>query len=62
MSLNLKTREQLRELNAQAWSDFKAHWPMGLVACVREFAVGTLLGVALGLSLVVWALYRAGLP
>lgn len=54
--MNLKTREQLRELNAQQWEDFKAHWPMELLDLLRDLGAGTLLGVLLGLSCVLYAL------
>lgn len=56
MKLDLKTREQLRDLNAQQWADFKAHWPMEVLGLVRDLGVGTLLGMLLGLSLVLWSL------
>jgi F0F1-type ATP synthase assembly protein I len=51
MKLDLKTREQLRELNAQQWSDFKVQWPMHIFDLLVDFGGGTLLGVLLGLSL-----------
>jgi len=60
MKLDLKTREQLRELNAQDWSDFKAHWPMRLVDLLIDFCAGTLLGLLLGLSVVLYALRSLG--
>lgn len=50
--MNLKTREQLRELNAQDWADFKAHWPMRVTELALDVGAGTLLGVLLGLSAV----------
>lgn len=56
MSLDLKTREQLRELNAQSWADFKAQWPMHVYDLLLAFGGATLLGVALGLSGVLYAL------
>lgn len=56
MSLNLKTREQLRELNAQDWQDFRAHWPMRLFQLLVDVGAGTLLGLLLGLSLVLYVL------
>jgi hypothetical protein len=56
--LKLKTREQLAELNAQAWADFKAHWPMHVLEICRDAGTGTLLGVALGLALVIEVLPR----
>ncbi|MDP3109018.1 hypothetical protein [Hydrogenophaga sp.] len=58
MSLDLKTREQIRELNAQAWHDFKAHWPMEVLEFLVDLGVGTLLGVLLGLSLVLYVIER----
>lgn len=60
MKLDLKTREQLRELNAQDWSDFKAHWPMRLVDFLTDLGAGTLLGLILGLSVVLYALRSLG--
>lgn len=48
--MNLRTREQLRELNAQDWQDFKAHWPMRAIELCLDIGAGTLLGVLLGLS------------
>lgn len=56
MSKTLKTREQLRELNAQDWADFKAHWPMRLWELLMDFGAGTLLGVLLGLSMLLYVL------
>lgn len=58
MSKTLKTREQLRELNAQDWADFKAHWPMRLWELLMDFGAGTLLGVLLGLSMLLYVLER----
>lgn len=56
--LDLKTREELRELNAQSWEDFKAHWPMEVLDVLIALGAGTLLGVALGLSAVLYALQQ----
>ncbi len=53
--MNLVTPERLRELNAQDWQDFKAHWPMRLTDLLLDFGAGTLLGTALGLALVLYA-------
>lgn len=58
MKLDLKTREQLRDLNAQQWADFKAHWPMHFVEIFKDLFLGTLLGAALGLSLSLYALQQ----
>lgn len=58
MKLTLRTRRELAVLNAQDWADFKAHWPMHLVELLARFAVATLLGLAFGLSLALWALER----
>lgn len=56
--MNLKTREQLRELNAQEWADFKAHWPMHLLALLVDLGGGMLLGVLLGLSCLLYVVER----
>lgn len=56
MKLDLVTRERLRELNAQQWQDFKAHWPMHVYDLLVDFGGATGLGVLLGLSLVLYAL------
>ncbi len=56
MKLDLKTREQLRDLNAQQWADFKAHWPMHLVEFLNDFGAGTILGLLLGLACVLHVL------
>ena len=58
MSKTLKTSEQLRELNAQDWADFKVHWPMRLLELLMDFGAGTLLGVLLGLSMLLYVLER----
>lgn len=57
--MNLRTREQLRELNAQDWADFKSHWPMRVIELVLDIGAGTLLGVLLGLALLLAALEGA---
>lgn len=56
MKLDLKTREQLRDLNAQQWLDFKTQWPMHVFDLLVDFGGGTLLGVLLGLSLFLYVL------
>lgn len=56
MKLDLKTREQLRDLNAQQWLDFKTQWPMHVFYLLVDFGGGTLLGVLLGLSLFLYVL------
>lgn len=60
MKLDLKTREQLRDLNAQDWLDFRAHWPMRLLELLVDVGAGTLLGLLLGLSVVLYALRSLG--
>lgn len=42
--------DELRELNAQEWQDFKAHWPMRVLDLAIDLGAGTVLGVALGLA------------
>lgn len=54
----LKTREQLCELNAQEWADFKVHWPMHVLGLAKDFGAGTLLGVLLGFSMLLYVLER----
>lgn len=60
MKLDLKTREQLRDLNSQDWSDFKAQWPMRVVELLLDVGAGTLLGLLLGLSVLLYALRSLG--
>jgi hypothetical protein len=50
------TRRRLAQLNAQAWEDFRAHWPMHVLQLVQDFSAGFLAGTALGLALLVYAL------
>jgi len=57
MKLDLKTREQLRELNAQQWADFKRHWPMEVFRLLADMGVGLLLGMLLGLALLLFVLW-----
>lgn len=54
---SLRTRRQLKLLNAQAWADFKRYWPMHLLDFLNEFGWGVLLGVLLGLAVVIYALH-----
>lgn len=58
LSKDLKTVEHLRKLNEQEWADFKAHWPMRLWELLMDFGAGTLLGVLLGLSMLLYVLER----
>lgn len=58
MRLDLKTREQLRELNAQDWQDFRAHWPMRFWELLMDVGAGTLLGLLLGISSVLYVMER----
>lgn len=58
MRLDLKTREQLRELNAQQWADFRAHWPLRLWDLLMDIGAGTLLGLLLGLSVLLYVIQR----
>ncbi|NPC57016.1 hypothetical protein [Caenimonas soli] len=55
----LRTRRELALLNAQARSDFKAHWPMRVYDLFMDLAGGTLLGLALGLAALLSVLVRA---
>jgi hypothetical protein len=52
----LKTVERVKALNAQHWADFKKHWPMEVLALLRDIGFGFLAGVALSLSLFVYLL------
>ena len=53
------SREQLRELNAQAWSDFRAHWPMEVLRLLLDVGGGFCFGFALGLAFLVFVLEAA---
>jgi len=52
----LRTRRQLRLLNAQHWADFKQHWPMEVFDLFCQIVGGFLFGVALGLATLIYAL------
>ena len=52
-------RAHARGLAADAWSDFKAHWPMHVFDMLREAGVGTLLGAALGFAAAIYVLQVA---
>jgi hypothetical protein len=58
-SLHTITRKRLAVLNRQEWEDFKQHWPMELLRLALDACWGTLLGILLGLSIVVWVLEQA---
>lgn len=57
--MDLKTREQLRELNAQQWADFKAHWPMEVLCFLRDFGFSAALGASLGFASAIYYLQAA---
>jgi len=48
--------QQLKELNAQDWADFKAHWPMRVMDAFKEVCGGFVVGVFSGLLAVMWAI------
>lgn len=52
----LITREQLRDLNAQSWEDFKCHWPMELFRLFVDICGGFAFGLCLCLALFLYAL------
>lgn len=56
--LDLRTRRQIRLVNAQYWADFKQHWPMELLQLLLDTGSGFLAGVALALSLFVYLLLQ----
>ena len=49
-------RAAWREDRHERWELFRKHWPMHLVEIADDLGFGVLLGCALGLSLVIWAL------
>lgn len=51
-----KSRTALRELNAQDWQDFKAHWPMRVLDVAADFGCGTVLGVLFGLAVFIYGM------
>lgn len=53
-----RRRRELRILNAEAWADFKEHWPADVLWVLRDCGGGFLFGVALGLAAVVQVVIR----
>ena len=49
-------RQRHADERARDWQDFRQQWPMHLCEFLKDFGAGTLLGVALSLSLVLWVL------
>jgi len=56
----LRTRRQLRLINAQSWADFKQHWPMEVLHFLMDIGWGVLLGVSFGLAVVIYVLHSLG--
>lgn len=53
-------RAHARGLAADQWDDFRKHWPRHVLELLLDIGAGTLLGVALGLSALIYALHRLG--
>lgn len=56
--LTASNARRMRAAEAQEWRNWKAHWPMHLLAFLQDLTGAIFLGIGLGLATLLWLLER----